>query len=163
MFSDPSTLFNDEMLEPELQSMEDYVDGINNIVETQQRIALKYFEDGTIELACPPLKALLHIMAYGEFDGLTIDSPELRGLFSHESMINSDWYQARLNAAGKVRKSLWQGHVDYLENFLSKPMYQNELDRLSVHERLERAKEKLASLEDIVPSGTIGVDPHLVD
>ena len=28
-----------------------------------------YFEDGTVELACPPLKALLHIMAEGHWEG----------------------------------------------------------------------------------------------
>ena len=39
-------------------------------MEAQRRVALNYFEDGSVESACPPLKALLHIMAHGEFEGM---------------------------------------------------------------------------------------------
>ena len=163
VFSSPDKVFTDDMLRPELQSMTDYVDGINNIVETQQRVAKNYFVDGSIDYAIPPLRAILHVMANGDFDGMKIDSPELRDLFSHEKMLESEWYNARLVAAGKVRKALWQRHATYLENFLKKPMYQSELERLKIHERLEYAKEKLATLDQSVAKGTLGVDPHLID
>ena len=69
MFSAADTVFTEDMLRPELQSMEDFVDGLDNIIETQRTVALNYFKDGSIDVACPPLKALLHIMAYGEFEG----------------------------------------------------------------------------------------------
>ena len=163
VFSSPDRVFTDDMLRPELQSMTDYVDGINNIVETQQRVAKNYFIDGSIDYAVPPLRAILHVMANGDFDGMKIDSPELRELFSHEKMIESDWYHTRLVAAGKVRKALWQRHVTYLEKFLKKPMYQSELERLKINERLEHAKEKLATLDHAVVKGTLGVDPYLID
>ena len=39
--------------------------GVEAIVEAQRRVALNYFEDGSVDAACPPLKALLHIMAHG--------------------------------------------------------------------------------------------------
>ena len=37
LFDEPLAVFNERMLKPELQGMEDFVDGINNIVEAQQR------------------------------------------------------------------------------------------------------------------------------
>ena len=52
------------MLKPELQGLEDYVDGINNIVEAQEKVALRYFEDGSINSAIPPLKILLNTIHY---------------------------------------------------------------------------------------------------
>ena len=163
VFRAPDRVFAEDMLKPELQSMEDFVDGIENIVTTQKRVAQNYFRDGGVECACPPLRAILHIMAHGEFDGMTIDSPELRKLFDRESMMQSDWYNARLRGAAKLRRDLWQRHVSYLEGFLQKPIYQSELERLGVQASLDRAREKLASLtEDQVLAGTLGVDPALV-
>ena len=69
------------MLKPELQGIEDYVDGIANIVEAQQKVALSYFEDGSIEAAIPPLKILLHMMAYGNYEGKEMSDPEIEKLF----------------------------------------------------------------------------------
>ena len=165
MFSSPDKVFTDDMLRPELQSLEDYIDGINNIVETQQRVALQYFQDGSIDHAVPPLKALLHIMAYGEFEGLTAASPELRQMFERQQVIESDWYRERLSAAHQTRVSLWRKHVDYLENFLEKPFYRSELERLNVHGKLDFARAELARLEasERDRTGTIGADPALVE
>lgn len=78
--------------------------------------------------------------------------------------MESDWYQARLQAAGKLRRSLWQRHVQYLEEFLEKPMYQSELERLGVQASLDKAKERLASLDGApVLVGTLGADPALME
>jgi len=43
LFDEPAAVFNERMLKPELQCKEDFVDGINNIVEAQQKVALRYF------------------------------------------------------------------------------------------------------------------------
>lgn len=164
VFSAPDKVFTDDMLRPELQSEEDFVDGIENIVETQQRVAQNYFDDGSIQFACPPLQALLHIMTYGDYDGMTAESSELRSLFDRDSMLSSDWYNERLDAASKVRAALWQRHVEYLERFLEKPFYKNELERLEVTQKLERARQKLDAVEGSpVLTGTLGVDPALID
>ena len=164
VFRAPDRVFAEDMLKPELQSMEEFVDGIDNIVETQQRVSENYFKDGGVERACPPLRAILNIMAYGEYEGMTINSPELRSLFDREAMMQSDWYQARLKAAGQVREALWQRHVDYLDNFLRKPIYQSEMDRLGVKQSLEDARAKLDSIrgQDVI-AGTLGVDPTLLE
>jgi phosphoenolpyruvate carboxykinase (diphosphate) len=166
MFSAADTVFTPDMLRPELQSVEDFVDGLDNIIETQRRVALNYFTDGSIDAACPPLKALLHIMAYGEFEGKTINDPAVRGLFTREALLASDWYAARLDAKAGVDRALLERHLVYLEAFLTKPNYQSELKRLRIHERIEKVKTALEKVRS--PSyraelvGTIGTDPLLV-
>ncbi len=166
MFSAPDSVFTEEMLKPELQSIEDYIDGIDNITTTQQRVALNYFEDGSIDVACPPLKALLNIMAYGNFEGKSLTDPSVRALFTRESLLESDWYQARLDAKVKVDEALWKRHAAYLTEFLKKPNYQSELDRLKVTDRLEAAQSRVSEIstptyrQNLV--GTLGADPALV-
>lgn len=166
MFSDPDTVLTEDMLKPELQSMEDYIDGLDNIITTQQTVALNYFKDGSIDFACPPLKALLHIMAYGEYEGKTLTDPAIRGLFSRDAMMESDWYKARLEAKVKVDVALWTRHVAYLQSALTKPGYASELKRLHIEERIVEAQKTLdrvsspAYRESLI--GMIGADPALV-
>ena len=85
MFNHPHAVFTDEMLRPELQGMDIFADGMDNIVTTQKRVAKMYFDDGSIAQACPPLKALLHIMLNDEWEGKGLDHPEFRKLFTRES------------------------------------------------------------------------------
>ncbi len=166
IFSAPSTVFTEEMLKPELQSIEDFIDGIDNITSTQRSVALHYFEDGSIDAACPPLRALLHIMAHGQYEGKSINDPSVRSLFTRESLLKSDWYQARIDAKVTVDQALWKRHLAYLEDFLTKPNYQTELKRLRINERLAKAKEQLDLTQSATYResliGTIGADPELV-
>ena len=69
IFETPDTIFTEEILRPEKQDLEAYVAGVEAIAEAQQRVALNYFEDGSAAGACPPLCALLHIMAHGAWRG----------------------------------------------------------------------------------------------
>ncbi len=69
IFETPDAVFPDSMLRPEKQDLAQFASGVDAIVETQTRVALQYFEDGSVQAACPPLKALLHIMAYGSYEG----------------------------------------------------------------------------------------------
>jgi len=163
VFSSADKVFTEDMMRPELQSKEDFIDGINNIVETQKRVALNYFDDGSIDFACPPLRAILHIMAHGEYEGKTAESKEVRDLFSRDAIVNSDWYRERLEAAKQVDTSIWKRHVAYLEAFTEKPIYASEFDRLRIREKLEQARERLAVCESAdLAHGTIGSDPALV-
>jgi len=166
MFSAADTVFSEDMLRPELQSMDDFIDGLDNIIGTQRSVALNYFTDGSIDAACPPLKALLNIMAHGEFEGKSIHDASIRSLFTRESLLASDWYQARLEAKAKVDQALWKRHLAYLETFLTKPNYQSQLERLRIHDRIATAKATLAQVNspDYRASlvGMIGADPELV-
>ncbi|MEM1443409.1 MAG: hypothetical protein AAGF67_13770, partial [Verrucomicrobiota bacterium] len=165
MFSEPRSVFTEEMLRPELQSHEQFVDGIKNISETQQKVAKSYFEDGGIDLAIPPLKAILHIMAHGEYEGKTIHDPEVRDLFDREKVLASEWYRKRLEAKKDLRLQTIRNHVDCLEEFLEKESYAKEAERLALSDRLEQTRASLADfeanpeeyIERIV--GSIGVEP----
>jgi hypothetical protein len=165
ILSNPSTLFTEDMLKPELQDLAVYVDGINNIVETQKRVAELYFEDGSIDDACPPLKALLHIMAEGDFDGKTLADPGIRELFTAENCYNSDWYQERLITRHEVSVKLAKRYVTSIRSFLDKAEYKEECERLKMRERLEKAQVSLEHIKEqrslVLFKGTLGTDPSI--
>jgi hypothetical protein len=165
ILSNPSSLFTEDMLKPELQDEAVFLDGIENIIETHKRVALMYFEDKSIKMACPPLEALLNIMAYGQFEGKTLADPEIRQLFTPENCYGSDWYQARLITRHEVSVNLAKRSVNGIKKFLEKPEYKDECARLKMDERMAEA---LASLEQIKGQrslvlfrGTLGTDPSV--
>jgi hypothetical protein len=163
IFDNPSAVFTEAILKPETQDMESFVDGINNIVEAQQRVALQYLEDGSIEDACPPLQALLMIMATGSYSGMDIHHPDIRAMFNRESLLASDWYQERLEIKQHRDIEMWKRHVKHLQQFLDDKDYEDEAQRLGMPQRLETARQKLAAVqqEDYLKSlvGTLGADP----
>jgi len=162
VFENPNVVFEDDMLQPELQSMDEFVDGINNIVENYAIVAKNYFEDGSVERAIPPLKALLNIMVNGEFEGKGIDSKEIRDMFSRDYVLNSQWYKERLKAKQEYDLSLWKKHKQYLNSFLSKA-HNLSKDKQELLEEKQKEIEKRISyyqtndyLESLI--GTIGKD-----
>lgn len=114
LFDTPTAVFDEAMLCPETQDLEAFVDGIDNIYAAQQRVALGYFRDGSIEDACPPLQALLHIMAYGNYQGMDADDPSIREMFTRDYLLQSDWYRERLLTKQQRDERLWRQHRDYL-------------------------------------------------
>ena len=165
VFENPNAVFNEEMLKPELQGMDIFVDGINNIVEAQQWVAEMYFKDNSIEGACPPLKAILNIMAYGHYEGKTAEDPEIRQLFTREYMISSDWYRERLLNKQLSDIALWQKHVKYLRGYLDKWKTLDEKETSGIQEKIRLAEEKLKFLKstDYLKSleGYIGLDTFI--
>ncbi len=165
IFDNPARVFNEAVLKPELQGMDIFVDGVLNIAEAQRRVALQYFDDGSVEQACPPLKALLYIMAYGQFEGKDIRHPELRDMFSRQRILASQWYKDRLITKQKVDVALWTRHVDYLTAYSEQTRGEPGLENLQLATRLAKARQQLAIvsspgyLQALV--GTIGVDPCL--
>jgi hypothetical protein len=163
IFDNPGAVFTEAIMQPETQGQETYIDGIDNIVEAQQRVALQYLEDGSIEDACPPLQALLIIMATGKYMGMDVHDPEFRSMFTRENLLESDWYQERLEIKRQRDVALWQRHVDTLQNFLDDADYADEAERLAIPARLEVAMQKLETakhpdyLKGLV--GTLGADP----
>ena len=100
-----------QLLKPEMQDPDSFADGILNIAEAQQRVARQYFEDGSIAQACPPLQALLHIMAHGSYQGKGSDAPQFRDMFRREALLGSDWYQERLRVKQERDTALWRRHA----------------------------------------------------
>jgi phosphoenolpyruvate carboxykinase (diphosphate) len=163
VFNYPQSVFTEEMLKPERQDVDVFVDAMDNITETHQRVAKLYLADGSIAQACPPLKALLHIMAEGQYEEKGLDHPEIRALFERGNMITSDWYADRLRAHQKVEVELWERHVDYLERFSGIPANAALVRQMDLSARLTKSKEELSRLarpeEDGARHGTIGVQP----
>jgi len=163
IFDNPSAVLTEDILKPEVQNLNDYVDGIHNIVETQQKVAQQYLNDGSVDDACPPLKALLHIMATGKYKGKDAHDAEIRALFSKENLLASDWYHERLEIKQSKDISLWRKHVASLQGFSELENYADEVERLNIKQRLTKAKAELERvespeyLEQMV--GMIGADP----
>jgi hypothetical protein len=150
IFSNPTSVFPEEMLKPELQDPDIYASGIKTITAAHKEVAENYFADGSIELACPPLYALLHIMAKGDFKGMDSQHPDIRKLFTLDVMLESDWYQQRLVSLQQQQvKNLKRGIQD-LEAFKNRDSHQELFKQMDVHARLSRltaALEKTQSAD----------------
>jgi hypothetical protein len=163
VFTHPHSIFTEEMLKPELQDMGIFVDGMDNICVTHERVAQSYFADGTIELACPPLRALLHIMAHGQWEGKDANAPEVRALFTREALLASEWYAARLKSKQAADIALWARHVRTLEAFTADKMNATVAAGLGLEGRLDAARKEAARVA--VPGylatlrGTLGRQP----
>lgn len=165
VFADPGAVFTEEMLRPETQNGQDFVDGIEHIVEVQQKVAKAYFEDGSVDAAIPPLKALLHIMVKGEWEGMTVTSPEFRFLFTRDALLGSPWYHERLEAKVKVERRLWARHANDLRRFITARQTLRSTEQADLAIKLEQAEGELAKLSEPNAAelflGTIGADPTL--
>jgi hypothetical protein len=166
VFNHPHVVFTEEMLRPELQDLATFADGMDNIVGTQQRVAQFYFNDGSVAQACPPLRALLHIMRDGQCEGRDLADPGIRALFTREHVLGSDWYAERLRARQTVATRQWRRNLTYLEKFLAKPNYASEAERLAIPTRLNEGRREFARvssehyLEEL--RGTLGAEPAIV-
>jgi hypothetical protein len=163
IFDKPGAVFTEEILKPEIQDFDVYVDGINNIAEAHQRVALRYLDDGSIDDACPPLQALLIIMATGKYAGMDAHHLDFRAMFTRESLLASDWYRERLEIKQARDISLWEQHAGSLQTFLDNQDYADEADRMGIGDRLSAANKrlKMVSSPDYLKGlvGTLGADP----
>ena len=164
IFLHPHVVFTPEMLRPELQDVDVYAASMDVIVETHRRVAQAYFDDGTVELAIPPLRALLEIMAFGTTsDGHESDSPEVRGLFEREAVLASDWYAQRLDSKQQWAIRRAQAVVDRLEGFAGHPENAEACERLDIATNVVNAHAELTrfSSDDYRAAlvGTLGRQP----
>ena len=163
LFETPDAVFPEEMLRPEKQGLELFAAGVDAIVEAQRRVALNYFEDGSVEAACPPLKALLHIMVHGTFEGVGIDDLSFRQLFDREAVLASDWYRERLRVKQERDIALWHRHVTALKEFQKAGELASAACDFDLEERTREAHTQFARVSS--PAyltelrGTIGADP----
>jgi phosphoenolpyruvate carboxykinase (diphosphate) len=151
------------MLRPEKQNLAEFAEGVNAIAAAQCAVAREYFEDGSAAAACPPIKALLHIMAYGNYEGKRECDPSIRELFTRESLLASDWYRERLKTQKSLDCKRWTEHRDAVSKFLASGLLASRIDLQS---RLAVAEDHLKKIqsESYVPTlvGTIGADPYVM-
>ena len=159
----PSAVFPVEILRPEVQDVAMFATGIHAITEAQRMVALNYFKDGSVEAACPPIRALLHIMAYGEYEGMRESDPCLLKMFTREALLASGWYRDRLRAKQSVDIALWTRHTAALDTFMASGMPAPQIDWKC---RVTQAREQLRRvssdtyLDELV--GTVGADPSVL-
>jgi hypothetical protein len=160
IFEMPGAVFTEELLRPEMQDETAFVQGVDAIVDAQCRVAGNYFADGSIEAACPPVRALLHIMAHGEWEGKGIEHPDVRRMFTRESLLESPWYQERLRHKQTKDIALWQRRVTAIEAFRREGL---PAVNINIAKQLSIARDQLARagspgyLEEL--RGTLGADP----
>ena len=167
IFDNPDKVFDEAILKPETQDRDAFADGILNITEAQQRVARRYLEDGTIETCVPPLRALITIMAEGDFEGQTAHDAEFRAMFDREAVLASSWYADRLEAKQRVDASFWSDRLDYLNSFAADPAHAEVAARMQIQGwRRELVESELRRVQgdDYRQSlfGTIGTQPGLV-
>ena len=154
IFSNPASIFTADMLRPELQDMDAFADGMDNMVGAHRRAAEMYFEDGSIEGACPPLKALLYIMRDGSYEGKTLDDPSLRQMFTRESILKSEWYAERLMNRQQIEINLLQSAIRRLSS--------SENKDAATAAKIAELQAKLKTVKGInylkSISGTLGAD-----
>lgn len=167
IFENPDAVFPEEWLRPETQGLEHFVQGVEAIVESQRRVALQYFEDGSVEMACPPVRALLHIMAFGHYEGRGADDPAIRRMFTREALLESDWYAERLRAFQASQTALWERHLRTLEAAAAQRDPAGLYAGLGLESRIAAAKAKLERARSAEYlrglRGTIGLDPACLD
>ncbi len=165
VLGNPSSVFDGQLLQPEKQDPAIFADGVDNIVEAMRSAAEHYFNDGSVDSACPPLRALLHVMRDGAWEGHGAGDPVFRALFTRESLLASDWYRARLEAQRTIDAHLWESQVRYLEKFLARPNYADVAARLDIRGRLTHATAaaRAARTPDYLErlTGTLGAEPAI--
>ncbi len=164
IFMHPHVVFDDSMLRPELQDLEVFVDSIDTIVATHQRVAQAYIDDGTISYAVPPIRALLEIMANGtSTEGWSLDSPEFRTQFERENVLASEWYAERIAAKRQEELGRIAQGIEDMNRFLSVPTNSITAARLHLTDRIAAAEAEYErkSTEEYVKRliGSIGLQP----
>jgi hypothetical protein len=163
VFDNPATVFDDSILQPETQDPESFADGVKYIMEAYQRVAQRYFDDGSIAEACPPLRALLQIMAHGDFEGKDERDPGLRAMFTREALLRSNWYQDRLKTKQARDIAAWRRRLEALQSYLASQTPPSEEFRSELERRLDLAQRTLAEVSSPEYlkrlSGSLGADP----
>lgn len=151
VFDSPTSVFSEALLRPESQDEDSFADGVDNIVEAHQRVAESYLSDGSVEDLCLPLRALVHVMARGVWNGLDATSPELRKLFTLDYLLGSNWYRARLDRLQQNEIEHWQRRETYLK--ATSGAAAGKLEYVRTELAKSRSAEFRASLV-----GTLGAD-----
>ena len=149
IFLHPHAVFTPEMLRPELQDAEVFAESVRTISTTHRRVARTYFEDGTAELAVPPVKALLQIMATGTTtDGLTLDDAPFRNSFTREAVLTADWYADRITALRDVEVARLERSLAGIDDFTSSELHRPTANRLGLAARRASVVSRITELQE---------------
>jgi hypothetical protein len=99
-------------------------------------------------------------MAEGSYEGKGAEDPAVRGLFTREYLMESDWYRERLRTKQRHDIALWKRHLAAVERFQAGGDVMRGVD---IDSRLAEACKQLARVSSPAYlkelEGTIGADP----
>ena len=128
-----------------------------------EAIMKAYFEDGSAEAAIPPLKAVLSVMAFGSYEGKSIEDPEVRTLFDRDTVLQSDWYKERLERYKDQEIAYIERSMNYIQAYLAKGTNASSNAARRAQLEVQRAKVRLEALRNPsymeIITGSIGKDP----
>ena len=91
--------------------------------------------------------------------------PALRGSFPRDPLLPGVWSEARLKAKQAQDVARWQKRVAYLDKFIGRASYTDEVDRLGLRDRLSEAHVQLEKTKNLdylgMLRGTTGAEPSL--
>ncbi len=164
IFLHPHAVFTPEMLRPEVQDEAVFAESMATIVSDPRARGCGLLRRRDVELAVPPLRALLEIMARGaSAEGWALDSPEFRAQFTRQAVLDAPWYAARLEAKQAAASDRADAGLAAIEKFVSTPGNEEPTARLGMPQRVAAARaeaERFRSAEfreRIV--GTVGGTP----
>ncbi len=165
IFDNPDKVFDKAILQPETQDVDSFADGVKYIVEAQQRSAQQYFDDGSIENACPPLKVLLTIMAHGHHEGKTERDPAVRAMFTKDALLTSDWYRTRLITKQQRDIAHWQHRTETLATYEKDREDSDPTLLETIRSRQQYVATQLTRVQRpeyvVELVGTLGAEPNL--
>jgi len=101
-------------------------------------------------------------MADGVYEGRTVSDPSIRAMFTRDYLLQSDWYQQRLEIKQQRDCELWQQHQAYIQQQLSKTEHNDSASRAALSQKLEASERMLAEINDPAYlqqlQGTLGAD-----
>ena len=148
IFLHPHVVFTEQMLRPELQDMDTFAEAMRTIVTTHQRVAQTYVDDGTIALAVPPVRALLEVMANGATsEGLRLNDPAFREVFTRDSVLESGWYAERLASQRSSDIAHAQRALAAMSDFTSKELHYDTAERLGIIAKTASVAARLFELQ----------------
>ncbi|GIQ80348.1 hypothetical protein KIPB_001128 [Kipferlia bialata] len=119
VFANTDGLFPESALRPEKQSMDEFIAGLEHVIECQETVASQLLESGAVFDAIEPLKAIIYCVATGSYNGKTIDHPEIRKLFTRDYVMASAWYHEMLVAKQRFDATRLQDGMSYLSSFMA--------------------------------------------
>ena len=101
-------------------------------------------------------------MAKGRGEARSLNDPEVRAMFTRESMFASAWYRERLDAKRRADIRLWECHEKYLKQFCSKANHQDVAKQMQLETRFRQTQERIEFLKTDEYrqrlDGTLGAD-----
>ena len=164
VFDNPTAVFAEEILKPEIQDRAVFADGVNNIVEAQQRVAEAYFADGDHRGRLPAAQGAAPHHGARTVRGKRREPSRRFARYSPGSRCSRATGIASASSIKQQRDvALWERHVRSLTEFLARAGHRDEAERLGIAGRLEHARAELerVSAPEYMTAlvGTIGADP----